>query len=132
MTVSTSKPATTSAVANELLELCRAGKNLEAIEKLYADDIVSVEAAGGAESPRESSGKEKIRGKNQWWLDNHEIHSASANGPYVGDGQFAAQYTFDVTFKESGQRFTLEEMALYDVEDGKVVREQFFYNMPAQ
>lgn len=132
MTVSTRKPASTSAVANELLELCRAGKNLEAIDRLYADDIVSIEAAGTAESPRASSGKESIRGKNQWWLDNHEIHSASANGPYVGDGQFAAQFTYDVTFKESEQRFLLEEMALYDVKDGKIVREQFFYNMPAR
>lgn len=132
MTVSIRKAASTSAVANELLELCRAGKNLEAIDKLYADDIVSVEAAGRADSPRELAGKDAIRGKNQWWLDNHEIHSASANGPYVGDGQFAAQYTYDVTFNESGQRFVLEEMALYDVKDGKIVREQFFYNMPAR
>jgi ketosteroid isomerase-like protein len=30
----------------------------------------------------------------------------------------------------TGQRSVLTEMALYTVKDGKIVREQFFYNVP--
>jgi len=34
-----------------------------------------------------------------------------------------------VTMKPTRQRFTMEEMALYTVKDGKIVREEFFYTM---
>jgi hypothetical protein len=50
------------------------------------------------------------------------------NGPFLGDNQFAVQYTFDATFKPTGQRSQMTEMALYTVKDGKIVKEQFFYN----
>ena len=33
-----------NAIANQLVELCQQGKNLEAIETLYAQDCASVEA----------------------------------------------------------------------------------------
>jgi hypothetical protein len=32
-----------------------------------------------------------------------------------------------VTFKPTGKRNSMERMALYEVKDGKIVREQFFY-----
>ena len=47
------------------------------------------------------------------------------NGPFIGDDQFAVQYTWDVTFKPTGQRIKNTEMALYTVKDGKMVQEQF-------
>ena len=120
-------PATTAAVAQELVALCREGKNLDAINKLYSPDIVSVESMGNEQMPAEMQGIAAIRGKNEWWMSNHEVHSAGANGPYVGDDQFAAHYVYDVTFKPTGQRMTMKEMALYTVKDGKIVREEFFY-----
>jgi ketosteroid isomerase-like protein len=36
-----------------------------------------------------------------------------------------------VTFKPTGQRMQMTEMALYTVKDGKIAQEEFFYNMPA-
>jgi hypothetical protein len=36
-------PASTAAVANELVALCWAGRNLDAIAKLYSPKIVSIE-----------------------------------------------------------------------------------------
>jgi hypothetical protein len=125
-------PASTAAVAQELVALCRGGRNLEAIDKLYSPKIVSIESAGSEEMPAEMSGIDAIRQKNVWWFENNEIHKAEANGPFVGENQFAVQYTFDVTFKPTGQRTEMSEMALYTVKDGKIVREQFFYNAPGQ
>lgn len=49
----------------------------------------------------------------------------------MGDNQFAVQHTFEATYKPTGHRHTMTEMALYTVKDGKIIREQFFYNMPA-
>lgn len=40
------------------------------------------------------------------------------------------QFTFDAAFKPTGQRQRMTEMALYTVKDGKIVRQQFFYNVP--
>ena len=118
----------TAAVAHELVDLCREGRNLEAVERLYAGDIVSVESSGNDQMPAEMRGKETIRGKNQWWFDNFEVHSAKVNGPFVGEDQFAVQFEWDATEKATGTRVRMSEMALYTVKSGKVVREQFFYN----
>ena len=115
-------------IANDLVKLCREGKNLEAVDKYYADDIVSVESASGPEMPAETKGIEAIRGKNKWWMDNHEIHSGDANGPFVGENQFAVEFKYDVTHKPSGKRFKLAEMGLYTVKNGKIVHEHFYYN----
>ncbi len=125
-------PASTAAVAQQLVNLCRAGRNLEAIDQFYSPKIVSIESVGSEEMPAETSGIDAIRQKNQWWFQNNEVHKAEANGPFVGENQFAVQYTFDVTFKPTGQRTEMSEMALYTVKDGKIVKEQFFYNAPGQ
>jgi ketosteroid isomerase-like protein len=129
-TMTAAAPASTAAIAQELVALCRAGRNEDAIEKLYSPRIVSVESVGSETMPAEMTGLDAIRGKNEWWSANNEVHSAEVNGPFVGDNQFAVQYTFDVTFKPTGKRTKMTEMALYTVKDGKIVREHFFYNMP--
>jgi len=121
-------PASTTAVAEELVALCRAGRNLDAINRLYSPKIVSIESVGSEDMPAEMSGVEAIRAKNDWWTENNEVHSAEVNGPFVGEDQFAVQYTFETTFKPTGQRAQMTEMALYTVKDGKIVREHFFYN----
>ncbi len=116
-------------VGKKLVELCKANKNMEAVETLYSPDIVSVEAASMPGMPAEMKGIDAIRGKNQWWLDNHEVHSASCDGPYPHGDRFIVHFDYDVTNKKSNHRMQMNEMALYTVAGGKVVREEFFYNM---
>ncbi len=70
---------------------------------------------------------EAIRGKGEWWTSNHEVHGMIVAGPWPHDDRFIVGFKIDATFKTSGERFTMEEMALYTVEDGKIVREEFFY-----
>jgi hypothetical protein len=77
--------------------------------------------------PAEMKGIDAIRGKNQWWMENHEVHSANVNGPFVGEDQFAVEFDFDVTFKHNGKRMKMTEMGLYTIKGGKIVREHFFY-----
>jgi SnoaL-like domain len=121
---------TIAAVANELVSLCREGKNLDAIDRLYAGDIVSVEPVGNEQMPAELKGRDAVRGKNTWWFDNYEVHKTEAHGPYLGENEFAVRFYFDVTHKASGRRNAMSEMALYTVQNGHIVREQFFYHMP--
>lgn len=49
-------PASTATVAQELVALCRAGRNLDAIEKLYSPTIVSIEPIGDENMPAEMTG----------------------------------------------------------------------------
>ncbi len=126
----TSTMPSVATIANELVALCRAGKNLEAIDRLYASDILSIEPVGSPEMPAEIKGKEAVRGKNAWWFENYEVHRADVQGPFIGEKQFAVSYDFDVTNKATGQRNAMIEMALYTVKDGRIVQEQFFYHMP--
>jgi hypothetical protein len=119
---------TTSAVARELVDLCRLGKNGDAIEKLYAEKVISIEPVGGADMPAQMEGIDAVRGKHHWWNENMEVHSADVRGPFVGDdNEFAVYFDYETTFKPTGKRGTMREMARYTVADGKIVREEFFY-----
>ena len=119
-------------VANGLVGLCRQGQFAEALDQYYSDDIVSIEPVGSPEMPARQEGIEAVRAKNQWWVDNHEIHEVIVEGPYVGDTRFSVRFTMDVTAKHLGQRMKMTEMALYTVADGKISQEEFYYHMPGQ
>jgi hypothetical protein len=54
-----------------------------------------------------------------------EIHSFTAEDPFVAHDRFVVQYDADVTDKESKQRRKLSEVGVYTVKDGKIVREEF-------
>src|SRR5262245_63014954 len=118
---------TTLEVGNKLVELCKQGKNHEAMEALYAPDIVSVEAAATKDFPAEARGREAVYAKSKWWSDNHTVHSATTEGPWPNGDRFVVRFSYDVTNKPSGQRFQMDETALFTVKNGKIVREEFFY-----
>lgn len=120
---------TTQEVANKLVELCSQGKFNEAVETLYSPDIVSMEAGAPPGTSRESKGLTAVKAKGEWWAANHEVHSAAVEGPLVAGSHFAVTFKMDVTFKPQAKRFTMEEVAVYKVAGGKVVYEEFFYNM---
>ena len=121
----------TMEIANEMVALCRQGKNLDALTTLFADDVVSVEAGAPPGMEREARGLAAVKAKGEWWLANHEIHSAVITGPWPHDDRFIVGFQYEVTNKPSGQRMKMDEVGLYEVRDGKIVREEFFYSMGA-
>jgi ketosteroid isomerase-like protein len=118
-------------IANDLVELCRKGKFMEATEKYYSDKIVSVESGGPPGVPLEMKGIEAIREKSKSFMENTEIHSAEVSEPYIGKKKFAVEFKMDMTHKPSGRRMQMDEMALYTVEGGKIVHEHFYYKTGA-
>ncbi len=117
----------TMEIANKLVELCRVGKNEEALTTLFAEDAVSVEAMAMPGGSAEVKGLAGIKGKGQWWRDNHEVHSAAVTGPWPNGDRFIVGFQYDITNKPSGQRMKMDETALFTIENGKIVREEFFY-----
>ncbi len=120
---------TTQEVADQLVKLCREGKFSEAVATLYADDIVSMEAGAPPGGSRESKGLDAVKAKGEWWQANHEVHSSVVEGPLVAGSHFAVTFKMDITFKPQSRRMMMEEVAVYKVADGKVIYEEFFYNM---
>jgi len=119
-------------VGKKLVALCNEGKGMEAIETLYSDNIVSIEVMGSPEMPARMEGIEAIRGKSEWWYANHEVHGGEVIGPFPHGDQFVTYMKYDITPKVgpmAGKRVNMEEAGLYTVKDGKVVQEQFFYDM---
>lgn len=126
--------ATTMDVGKKLVELCRAGKFMQAVDELYGPEIVSIEpfASPTEAVPQRMEGIKAVRGKGEWWEKNHEVHSAKVEGPWPHGDRFIVRFVLDVTGKSgpmAGKRMTLDETGLYSVKDGKVVQEEFFYFM---
>lgn len=120
---------TSQEIGQELVRLCNAGQSLDAVDKLYGEGVVSIEAEGNDALPARLEGIEAVRGKSVWWLDNHEVHTEVATGPFCGhrEDQFAVLFEMDVTHKPSGERHQMSEVALYTTSNGKVVQEEFLY-----
>ncbi len=115
----------TEEVAEKLVELCRKGEWMQAVNTLYDKAIVSIEARGmDGESP-EKRGIDQVRGKTEWWVQNMEMHSVKVGGPFVAHDHFVVQYDIDVTDKNSKKRMQMSEVGIYTVKDGKVSREEF-------
>jgi hypothetical protein len=116
---------TTSEVAQKVMELVGKQAWYEALDTLYDDNIVSVEARTSDDSSPETRGKEGVRGKIDWWVNAMEVHSFKASGPFVAHDRFVIQYDADVTDKGAKKRFQLSEVGVYTVKGGKIVREEF-------
>jgi hypothetical protein len=115
----------TEEVAKKLVDLCRNGEWMKAVDELYSKDIVSVEAREMENMPAEMRGIDQVRGKTEWWEKNMEVHSANVGDPFVAGEKFVVQFDVDVTDKASKKRMQMSEVGIYTVKDGKVAREEF-------
>ena len=114
-------------VANELVAGCRENRAKANLQKLYAPDAVSVEAADMGNGTT-VTGIAAIEGKHDWWENSMTVHSQKVGGPFShGDDRFAVTFDVDYTENASGKRGQMQEVGVYHVAGGKIVREEFFY-----
>jgi hypothetical protein len=116
---------TNAETAKAFTDMLIAGHHQEAAAKFNAPGIVSLEAMEGPMARVE--GAAAVQAKSDWWYGAHEVHSVTAEGPYVNGDTFAVRFAMDITAKETGVRHKGSEVGLYTVKDGKIVKEQFFY-----
>jgi ketosteroid isomerase-like protein len=118
---------TTQEVANDLVAMWRAGEFGKSGERYWADDVVSTEPGAPNGGDPVARGKAAARGKGEWWEGAHQVHGVEVEGPFVNGDRFVVRFKMDITPKESGQRFIMDETALYTIKDGKIAEEAFFY-----
>ena len=117
---------TTQAVAARFHELAQQEKWFEIQDELFADDVRSIEPATANGLP-DVQGKAAVRKKGEAIVSQVEaVHSASTSAPVIGGTFFAVGRSLDMTVRGVG-RTQMNEVMMYEVKEGKIVLEQFFY-----
>jgi len=117
---------TTQDVANRMYELFKENKWAEVQQEFFSDDAESIEPPGspGMQSVK---GKDAIKKKGDDFNNMiEEVHGGYTGEPIVAGNYIALAMGFDATMKGMGRQ-KMDEIALYEVKDGKIVKEQFFY-----
>ena len=109
-------------IAAEVVKLIREGKNGQAKDKFYADNIISIEGNGD-----KTEGIDAIHKKSaDWGAQIAQVHSASVSDALVAGHHFSLHIKMDISYK-NGNRAKLDEIAVYQVADNKIVLEQYFF-----
>ena len=117
---------TTQEVADQLLQLCRAGKIEEAKLALFTEETLSIEPSEGL-LPKQVKGLSAIQQKAELFIAHVEhFFGDTLTDAYVAGDYFSLGWTSDLQMK-GRERQTNHEICLYKVKDGKIISEQFFY-----
>ena len=115
--------------ATDIYKMMGEGKMLDAFDKYYHDDVVMQEATGEVRE-----GKATNRAfEEQWMATIQEYHGGGARFITANEEENVTMVEAwaDITFKD-GNRMTLEEVAVQHWNDeGLIVRERFYYNVPS-
>lgn len=117
---------TTKQIARKLVAYCKEGKYQECYKELYSPNIKSIEPDGHL-----AEGFEEIAEKGKEWnAAIKKFHGSTVGRPSVAGNYFTVPMTMDITYHGMKEPVHFEEICLYTVADGKIVREQFFYDEP--
>lgn len=117
---------TTQEVAARFNELAHQEKWFEIQDELFADNVRSIDPP---HSPYfgYAEGKNPVRKKGEDFVKRIEaVHRTYTTEPVVGGNHFAVGREVDITVQGFG-RIQINQVMLYEVKDGRIVLEQFFY-----
>jgi hypothetical protein len=120
---------TTQETAARYQELATQRKFIEIQDNLYHEDVVCQEPEKAASMGMVvfTNGREAIKAKGVARRATIEtVHSYTCSEPIVAGEFFSVVLKQEVTFKGK-PRIALEEIGVFTVKDGKVVKEQFFF-----
>lgn len=117
---------TTQDVANRFHQLALTGNWDQIQNELFDHAAVSLE-------PDHTPGMNRVEGMDaikqkllQFEAMTEQVHGGFTSAPIVAGNHFAVAINLDATMKERG-RVKMDEIAVYEVKNGKIVKEQFFY-----
>lgn len=119
------KALTPQEVATRFDQLAQQEKWFEIQDELFADNVRSIEPPG--KNLKNAEGKAAVRKKAEELIEQVEqVHGSSTAAPVVAGSHFAVGRYLEITVKGVG-RIKMDEIMLYEVKDGQIVLEQFFY-----
>lgn len=120
---------TTQEVANRYCELANQNKWPEILDELCGQYLINKEpehvTARGI--PTTTTGLENVKAKgiaNRTMIE--AVHSQHCSAPLVAGNFFTVVLSRDITFK-GRPRMQAEELGVFQLMDGKIIAEQFFY-----
>jgi len=117
---------TTREIAEQLAELCAAGRYRDAILELYSPDATQQE--NGQPMP---GGRAALVDACKGWEDSRDVHGTDILGAHVAPDAFVIEMRHDVTPHATKKRHQWSEAGIYRVRDGKIVDVRFYYQPPA-
>ena len=126
MTTTNNKVMTTQEVAARFNELAQQEKWFEIQDELFADNVRSIDPPN---SPYfgYAEGKSSVRKKGEDFVKRIEAaHRRYTTQPILAGNHFAVGREVDITVQGYG-RIKIDEIMLYEVKDGQIILEQFFY-----
>lgn len=117
---------TTQEVAARFHELAQQEKWFDIQDELFSDDVKSIDPPG---SPyfNNAEGKAAVRKKGEDFVTRVEAaHRRFTTAPIITGNHFAVGREVDITVKGHG-RIQINEIMLYEVREGQIISEQFFY-----
>ena len=122
---------TTEEVAKQLVKLCREGKFEECVKTLYSPEVISIEPDGSILENRVQGFEAMTKKGEEWNAMIEEFHSSEISDPLVAENFFSITMKSNVTLKGMNEPMDMDEVCVYQVENGKVVTEQFFLHSNA-
>ena len=117
---------TTAEVAARFNELAQQEKWFEIQDEFFAENVRSIDPP---HSPYfgYAEGKVAVRKKGEDFVKRIEaVHRVYTTEPIVSGNHFAVGREVDITVQGLG-RIQINQVMLYEVKDGRIVSEQFFY-----
>lgn len=112
-------------LAQRIIDLTVRGDD-EASFALYADNVESIEPGMPP-----AVGMDAIKQKFAMWRGMVSDSTWEARNLWVGGNTIAVEWAGRVTFAATGKQADFNEVAVHEIENGKIVRERFYYDRAA-
>jgi limonene-1,2-epoxide hydrolase len=115
------RPTPTEELAKRIVAAMDDEFNID-LGKLYTEDVVSEEPAGGT-----VTGLQSLRSKLAGWLAGLRSATWKARRVFVSGKTIAIEWEADITFKD-GRQMKLFEVAIHEVRGDKIYAERYYYD----
>lgn len=121
----------TTTIAHRLVSLCKEGKYDQVYAELFdPEKVQSIEPSGGQFET--VVGLDAIQQKGEEWNAMvEEVISSEISDPIVAENYFSLSMKVKVKLKGQSDVSQMDEICVYQVANGKIISEQFFYTPEA-
>lgn len=120
------KAHTVHEVAARFEELAREERWFDIQDELFDNDVKSIEPAHSVYF-KDAAGKYQVRKKGEAFVSEVEaVHHTFTSKPLIEGNYFVVAREVDLTHRKNG-RMQMNELMMYEVRNGKIISEQFFY-----